>query len=222
MEKYLQASKVINWQHPEILELAKKLSRQHNELEEIAKACFEWVRDEVHHSMDYKNIDKNNIVTCIASDVLKYKAGLCFAKSHLLAALLRANGIPTGFCYQRLDVNGKGKRYFLHSYNAIYLEKYAEEIRSHNRKNDGWFRVDARGNRQGIVDARGNNQDINVQFTPPQEQLAYQANGVGEEELEGIFPEPLPIIIDTLQSYSNLDDLIFNFPDIKQHPSSSK
>jgi transglutaminase-like putative cysteine protease len=202
MEEYLQVSEVINWQHPQILKLAKELSTQHNEAEEISKACFEWVRDEVHHSMDYKNIDENsNLVTCIASDVLEYKTGLCFAKSHLLAALLRANGIPTGFCYQRLDFDGKGNRYCLHGYNAIYLEKYAPEI-SHN---NGWFPIDARGNRE----------DINVQFNPPQKQLAYQANGVGEEELAGIFSEPLGIVIDALQGYTNLDALLSHLPDIK-------
>lgn len=28
--------------------------------------------------------------------------GICFAKSHLLAALLRCKSIPAGFCYQKL------------------------------------------------------------------------------------------------------------------------
>jgi len=38
-----------------------------------------------------------NPVTCKASDVLIYGTGYCYAKSHLLAALLRANAIPAGF-----------------------------------------------------------------------------------------------------------------------------
>ncbi len=42
------------------------------------------------------------VVTCKASEVLRYKEGICNAKAHLLATILRANGIPSGFCYQRL------------------------------------------------------------------------------------------------------------------------
>ncbi|WP_307688168.1 recombinase family protein [Nocardia rhamnosiphila] len=35
-------------------------------------------------------------------EVLRERVGLCYAKSHLRAALLRVAGIPTGLCYQRL------------------------------------------------------------------------------------------------------------------------
>lgn len=50
----------------------------------------------------------------ISSDVLFYKEGICYAKSHLLAALLRSQQIPTGFCYQRtswvrLDARGNNE-----------------------------------------------------------------------------------------------------------------
>jgi transglutaminase-like putative cysteine protease len=107
----------------------------------IAKACFEWVRDEIFHSCDYRM----NPVTCRASDVLQHKTGYCFAKSHLLAALLRANQIPAGFCYQRLSVDDRGAPYSLHGFNAIYLAEF------------GWYRVDARGNKAGV----------NARFTPP-------------------------------------------------------
>lgn len=101
-----------------------------------------------------------NPVTCRASDVLKYRTGYCFAKSHLLAALLRANQIPAGFCYQRLTMddppaqeqNDRNLRCTLHGLNAVFLPGI------------GWYRVDSRGNREG-VDAR---------FTSPQEQLAFE------------------------------------------------
>jgi transglutaminase-like putative cysteine protease len=96
MEEYLRTSEIIDWQHPEIVELAKQIALGHKTSTAIAKVCFEWVRDEICHSFDYQM----NPVTCRASDVLKYKTGYCFAKSHLLAALLRANQIPVGFCYQ--------------------------------------------------------------------------------------------------------------------------
>ncbi|WP_258003947.1 transglutaminase-like domain-containing protein [Fischerella thermalis] len=70
IKKYLQVSEIIDWQHPTILELAKKIASSHQTPEAIAKACFKWVM---------------NPVTCKASDVLKHKTGFCYAKSHLLA-----------------------------------------------------------------------------------------------------------------------------------------
>jgi transglutaminase-like putative cysteine protease len=67
MEEYLKASEVINWQHPTIVELAKKIALKYQTSEAIAKACFEWVRDEIYHSCDYQM----NPLTCRASKVWK-------------------------------------------------------------------------------------------------------------------------------------------------------
>nr|WP_269749949.1 transglutaminase family protein [Polyangium fumosum] len=74
-------------------------------------------------------------LTCTASEVLRHRTGFCYAKSHLLAALLRANGLPAGFCYQRL---AHGSGYCLHGFNAVELPGI------------GWYRIDARGNKPGI------------------------------------------------------------------------
>ena len=98
MQKYLESSQYIDWQHPELLEKAVMLASGGKDKEQIAKACFTFVRDEITHSWDYQL----NPVTCKASDVLKHGTGYCYAKSHLLAALLRVNKIPAGLCYQRL------------------------------------------------------------------------------------------------------------------------
>lgn len=94
LKEYLQVSEIIDWQNPTVLELAGKIALKHQTYEGIAKACFEWVRDQIYHSVNYQM----NPVTCRASEVLKYETGYCYAKSHLLAALLGANGIPVGFC----------------------------------------------------------------------------------------------------------------------------
>ena len=187
MEAYLKVSDVVDWQHPMILELAGSIAARHKSLEAIAKACFEWVRDEIYHSVDYQM----NPLTCRASDVLKHKTGYCFAKSHLLAALLRANQIPAGFCYQRLSLDDKGTRYSLHGFNAVYLPAI------------GWYRIDARGNRK----------DINAQFTPPCEQLAYEARSIGEADFEAILSEPLPTVIQALQAHKTWDDFLLALPD---------
>lgn len=188
MQEYLQSSEIIDWQHPEILELANQLASTHQTTESIAKACFEWVRDEIHHSSDYQI----NPVTCRASDVLKYKTGFCFAKSHLLVALLRANNIPAGLCYQRLSIDNLGAPYTLHGLNAMFLPEI------------GWYRADPRGNRDGI-DAR---------FIPPQEQLAFEIRLPQEADFYNIFPEPLPVVIKVLQESQTWDEVLLSLPDV--------
>ena len=188
MKEYLQVSQVIDWDHPEIVKCAKQITLECESPEAIAKACFEWVRDEVFHSCDFKM----NPVTWRASDVLLHKTGYCYAKSHLLAALLRANQIPTGFCYQRLSIDDRGAPYSLHGFNAIYLPK------------TGWYRVDARGNKTGV----------NAQFTPPDEQLAFETQFPEEADFQTIFTEPLSIVVKALQAQTTWDDMLHNLPDI--------
>ena len=54
MKQYLAVTETINWQHPKILQLADELSQGRDHPEAIAKACFEWVREQIFHSSDYK------------------------------------------------------------------------------------------------------------------------------------------------------------------------
>jgi ribosomal protein S18 acetylase RimI-like enzyme len=188
MQEYLQSSEIIDWKNPDILELANRIAAPHQTTVDIAKACFEWVRDEIHHSHDYQM----NPATCRASDVFKYRTGYCFAKSHLLAALLRANNIPAGLCYQRLSIDDLGAPYTLHGLNAIFLPQI------------GWYRVDSRGNREGV--------DAN--FKPPKEQLAYQIRLPQEADFANIFPEPLPIVVKVLQESQTWDEVLHSLPDV--------
>ncbi len=188
MLSYLQASEIIDWQHPAIVALAAELAADQPTVTAIARACFEWVRDRIDHSSDYQT----DPVTCRASDVLEYGTGYCYAKSHLLAALLRANAIPAGFCYQRLSVNDDGAPYCLHGFNAVYLPE------------TGWYRIDARGNRPGI----------DAQFTPPIEQLAYKPRLTGEADLPEIFPEPLPVVVQALQGCNTWQQMLERLPDL--------
>jgi GNAT superfamily N-acetyltransferase len=188
MKEYLKVSEVIDWQHPTVMECAQQIAAEHETSITIAKACFEWVRDEIYHSFDYQM----NPVTCRASDVLKYKTGYCYAKSHLLAALLRANRIPAGFCYQRLSIDDKGAPYSLHGFNAIYLSGM------------GWYRVDARGNKEGV----------NAQFSPPQERLAFKTQFPEEADFQSILAEPLQIVIEALQTPDTWDGMLHNLPDL--------
>ena len=177
---------VIDFDSPEIIKKAAQLRGDDDVA--TARNCFEFVRDEIKHSSDYRL----NPVTCTASDVLKHGTGYCYAKSHLLCALLRANQIPAGLCYQRLTISDENGPHCLHGLNAIFLPDY------------GWYRVDARGNRKG-VDAR---------FDPPNERLAFTTDLSGEKDLPEIHASPRAEIIQCLTSFETWDQVYDNLPDI--------
>jgi len=191
MKPYLAASEYIDCHNPGIQALAKTLKASHSLDIDIAKACYEFVRDEIRHSWDYK-ID---VITCKASDVLTHKTGYCYSQSHLLAALLRANGIPAGLCYQRLSLDGNGAPYCLHGLNAVYL------------KNIGWYRIDPRGNKEGV----------DAQFCPPLERLAFSTDDRLEADIQGIWPEPLPIVVNALNRYDTCMGVYENLPDLEMY-----
>ena len=99
-------------------------------------------------------------VTVSASDVLREGVGICWAKANLLAALLRANGIPSGFSYQRLTLGDTPDTgYCIHALNTVFVSSY-----------DKWIRLDARGNKESIQ----------AEFSIDEEKLAFKISSVGE------------------------------------------
>ena len=192
LNQFLQSSITIDWLHPAVLAKARVLAAGGEDRVEIARRCFEFVRDEIRHSWDYRM----NPVTCKASEVLEHATGYCYAKSHLLAALLRANTIPVGLCYQRLSLEGNGTPYCLHGLNAIWLPDH------------GWYRIDARGNKPGV----------DAQFCPPVERLAFSIDKSLEADLPEIWPEPLPVVIKVLTEYTTVEAVHENLPDVELLP----
>jgi len=190
MEIFLKETDIIDYSSPEIQKLAAALSKECTTDIKIAQKCFEYVRDEIKHSGDYKD----DIITCKASDVLKYKTGWCYAKSHLLAALLRVNNIPCGLSYQRLTISddGSGDKFSLHGLNSVYL------------KDIGWYRIDARGNKTGV----------NAEFKPPYEKLAFPIRFNGEKDFTKIYSEPLDVIVNALTKYKTYESMCNNLPDV--------
>ncbi|MBF0356738.1 MAG: transglutaminase family protein [Alphaproteobacteria bacterium] len=188
LSPYLQPSPIIDFDHPDVATLARKLAAGKTSDNDITKACFEFVRDRIAHSVDAKM----NPVTCRASDVLHEGHGYCYAKSHLLAALLRANQLPAALCYQRLSIDDKGPPFCLHGLNAVFLKAF------------GWYRLDARGNKPGIE----------AGFDPPQEVLAFTPKLEGERDLPDLHAEPLPEVLAALSSYKSWKALQENLPDV--------
>jgi transglutaminase-like putative cysteine protease len=187
VEQFLESTEIIDWSHPSVLAKARELSKGATDAQQTARRCFEWVRDEIQHSSDFKR----NPVTCCASEVLAAKTGYCYAKSHLLAALLRANRIPAGLCYQRLSIDDTGAPFSLHGLNAVHLPQF------------GWYRVDCRGNKVGV----------DAQFSPPVERLAFKLMFPEERNFPEILPDPLPVVIAALRTYRTWDDLYKHLPD---------
>jgi transglutaminase-like putative cysteine protease len=187
MDLYLESSDWIDWNHPLVAAKAAELARGHSSEESIAKRCFEFVRDGIKHSWDYRM----NPVTCKASEVLIHGTGYCYAKSHLLAALLRADGIPAGLCYQRLTVVTGGASHCLHGLNAVYLKRY------------GWYRIDARGNKPGVA----------AEFCPPIEKLAFSITEPVEKDFPEIWAEPLPQVVRVLTESRTVEKAYENLPD---------
>jgi len=189
VNQYLESTEYIDWKEPEVLAKAKSLADGAESAETIAERCFVFVRDQIKHSWDYEC----DPVTCKASDVLMHGTGYCYAKSHLLAALLRANGIPAGLCYQRLTISNDRPPFCLHGLNAVYLEDH------------GWYRIDARGNKDGV----------SAEFCPPIERLAFPIISDGEADLPEIWAKPILPVLEVLQTKKTYKEVADSLPDIQ-------
>lgn len=189
IEAYLKCDNVINYDNETIAELADKLSQKaENELEFIRMA-YEFVRDQISHSADIKE----DRLTCSASEVLKAGHGICFAKSHLLAALLRCKAVPAGFCYQKLVLDDETAPVLIyHGLNGVYVKEYKK-----------WIRLDARGNRA----------DVNAQFSVETERLAFAVRPeMGEEDSFIIYPDPDKKILEKFGKYRTRTELWNDLP----------
>jgi transglutaminase-like putative cysteine protease len=163
---YLAADAVIDHGHPEIRALAARLRGEN--AEETARAAFAYVRDEIAHSADAGEWS----AAYRASDVLATRNSICHGKAHLLAALLRAEGIPTGLCYQKFEV--------LHGLVAVYWPDSGQ-----------WVRIDARGGEPGT----------RARFATDraEEQVAWPVDpSLGELDYPTVHPATPPVLLTAL------------------------
>ena len=149
MENYLKETPSIDYVNPLIQDKVWELMSQSEDNLDYIKRSYIFVRDEVLHSWDIKT----DVVSKTASEVLENKTGICWTKSCLLAALLRANRIPSGISYQLLTrADDESEGYMIHALNTVYLKDFNK-----------WIRLDARGNKE----------NINACFSLDEEHLAY-------------------------------------------------
>ena len=189
IEEYLKSDNVIDYDNESIQKLADSLFEKADSELEFIKHAYEFVRDNVAHSADIGE----DLLTCAASEVLEAGHGICFAKSHLLAAILRCKSIPAGLCYQKLILDDETMPILVyHGLNGVYI-----------RELDKWIRLDARGNRP----------DIDAQFSMDNEQLAFEVRQeLGEMHSFVIYPNPDVKIVDNLRENKTRRNLMNNLP----------
>jgi transglutaminase-like putative cysteine protease len=177
LDAYLAPAPLVDRDRPTIVSFVDQRLRGCDPVE-TAHRTFRFVRDEVAHSWDVQG----RIVTRTASDALRERQGICYPKSHLVAALLRRAGIPTAICYQRLTLlDDDSAGYAVHALNAVFL--------------DGrWHRIDARGNKPGVT----------ADFSLEGERLAFPIRAHYDEiDYPTLHATPHPAIAATLAAHDD-------------------
>ncbi|UUU20040.1 transglutaminase domain-containing protein [Streptomyces sp. DSM 40750] len=173
LSAYLAADEAIDHHHPRVRQTAAYLAKGVADSYGYARAAFEYVRDTIPHSQDVGDPR----VTWRASDVLEHRTGICYAKAHALAALLRAEDIPTALCYQRL-AHDDGDGHAVHGLVAV-------------RFHGAWHRQDPRGDKPGV----------NTRFSLDGERLAYVPDPeAGESDYPTLYAEPHPAVLAALRA----------------------
>ncbi len=146
---YLQPTEFIDFGENCVADVADSIRAMASDRRDLIKRTFEYVRDQIPHSYDVGS----HTPAAKASEVLEAGSSICWGKANLLAALLRANGIPSGISYQVLTkAETPDSGYMVHALNTAYVD---DEV--------GWIRLDARGNKEGVE----------AQFSLCDERLAY-------------------------------------------------
>lgn len=189
--KYLECTEVIDFDSPEVQEVCSQFEQYKDDQLLLAEKVFDFVQNKFPHTSDCKRTE----LSITASDVIKNGHGICMAKSHLLAAILRNFKIPTGFCYQILCAK-KHNHFYPHGFNAVYFEKLGR-----------WIRLDARGIKPGQ----------NAKFSIDQEFLAYQPdNFKNEVDLPMYFTAPFKGMIDCMKKCADKPEFFKHLNDLSE------
>jgi len=179
----LAATHYVDHHHPAIRTVVASLGPPDAQPDDYARAVFEFVRDQVPHTSD----TGRQVVTVTASQVLAERTGICHARSNLLAALLRARGIPAGFGFQHLTLSDdESEGYCLHAFVMVRL-------------GDRWVPLDPRA---------GTPFDLESPRLP----IACR-DEFDEYVLPGIWAEPDAGTMSVLEQSTCLDDALAKLPD---------
>ena len=171
-DKYLQATKLINSNHFEIVQKTNELTSASDIPEEKARALFYFVRDQIryvfHADSDEKFYD--------AASILEKGRGFCTQKSILFCALARACEIPAGIHFYDIDDYTlppnfvsllRTRRLYRHGIVSLYL-------------NGKWNNYDATLD----IELVNRNNLIPVEFSPEHDCLMNEKTKSGEQHIE--------------------------------------
>ena len=122
----------------------------------------------------------------------RLRPGFCYAKSHLLTALLRANSPCPGRLCLSAAGPGRARRHLLPPRTEC---RVVPDV--------GWYRLDPRGNREGL----------RAGLDPPREVLPFPCVVPGEQLFLGIWAEPFQGVVDALRRHRTRAELETNLPD---------
>jgi len=110
---YLKPEMLIQSEDPEIITRAKKIVKDIKDPFTAAKMILGWV---------FENLEKIPVVSIPdAKEILKYKKGDCNEHATVLAALLRAVGVPARIVVGLVYKDG---RFYYHAWNEAYINKW--------------------------------------------------------------------------------------------------
>ena len=188
LSDYLKETDCIDYKNPLVAEKAAELKAASSDNLDYIEKAYKFVRDEIPHTWDARLA----VVSKSASDVLKNKTGICWTKSCLLAALLRANKIPSGISYQYLTrADDASDGYIIHALNTVYIDSLQQ-----------WIRLDARGNKPGV----------NAKFSLEKEILAFPTRPeFGEKDYRDNHCDLDLRLIEILRTSSNILEVRTDF-----------
>ena len=186
---YLSETECIDYNNPVIQEKVNELKLNSDSQLKYIENAYRFVRDEISHSWDIKS----EVVSRKASEVLMNRTGICWTKSSLLAALLRADGIPSGISYQfltRADDNAD-EGYIIHALNTVFISELNK-----------WIRLDARGNKE----------NVHADFCLDEEKLAFPIRSeLGEVDYRDNNPDLDDRLIKILKESKNILEVTTDF-----------
>jgi len=172
LDRFLLSTKLINSNHPEIVQKANELTHEFDSPEEKARKLFYFIRDKVRYVF---HADKEKDLY-LANNILKKGRGFCTQKSILFCALARACNIPAGIHFYDIDDYTlpqnfvellRTKTMYRHGITSLYLNKK-------------WLKYDATLDSNLII----RNNLIPVEFSPNQDCLMHKKNKSGAKHIE--------------------------------------
>ncbi|MDD2458717.1 MAG: transglutaminase-like domain-containing protein [Eubacteriales bacterium] len=223
-EDYLAAQSPVNADEPRVSFVAEHLmGRLSSQLDNpdgalwsdpetaLVQLTYEYVRDKIKNSTP----TTSGKMTWRASEVLNEKEGTCYSKANLIAALLRKNGITTGFVYQYLRETVDGPL-VLHALNAVYLESLG-----------GWVRLDASYTPDSTRRSPLEQAPAEFAVVDPDALIRPVRPELGEDNLPIVYAKPDAQIASLFKQATSLQELWAKRPsrlsggDHDHHPASS-